>query len=186
MSTERKSILNALQLGIILEKSNSRDYFVTKPSTEDGWSGPILQYREYTLSREHLHSRICATIPGGAKIRPVMEVLVEQILGTRGLEGAVPSKRDHMTTSWVLTSRSKNRLVNEVRAPVSHSVSSAELLSERASSKETEPCEITDTRSRKLETNPTRVAKPAANPGTPSQRPIFFTKGTIPALETKW
>ena len=33
---------------------------------------------------------------------------------------------------------------------------------------------------------PLASAKPAANPGTPTQRPMFFTKGTIPALERKW
>ena len=72
----------------------------------------------------------------GQKLDQSFEVQVERILGTHGLEGAVPSKRDLLTTSWVLTSRSKNRLVNEVRVPnVSHNVSSTELFSELASSK---------------------------------------------------
>ena len=163
------------------------DYFITKPSTEDVWSGFTPQCRDYTRPRGHLHTRIFAAILGGTKNGPSFEVQVEQILGTHGLEGAVPSKRDFLTTFWVLTSRSKNRLVNEVRVPnVSHNVSSTELFSEQASSKETEPCEVTDTRSRKLETNPTRVGKPAANPGTLTERPVCFTKGTIPALERKW
>ena len=54
-----------------------------------------------------------------------------------------------------------------MRSPnVSHNVSSAELLSEQASSKRTGLGEGSDTRSRKLETNPTHVGKLAANPVT--------------------
>ena len=53
----------------------------------------------------------------GTKIGPSFEVQVVMILGTHGLEGAVPSKRDHLTPSWVLTSKGKNRVVDEVRTP---------------------------------------------------------------------
>ena len=89
-------------------------------------------------------------------------------------EIAVPSKRVHLTTSWVLISRGKNDFVNEVRAPnVRHNVPNADLLSEEASSKDTESCDVTDTQSRVLE----------ANPVTLSARPLCFTKGTIPAFE---
>ena len=65
-------------------------------------------------------------------------------------------------------------------------VTSAELLSEQAISKETEPCVVTETRSRELEANPTHVRRLTANPVTLTARPVCFTKGTIPALERKW
>ena len=135
-------------------------HFRTDPSEEDGWRG-------ITLSRENPHARIFAAIPGGTKIGPVIEVHVVQVMGTHGLESAVPSKRDHLTTSRVPISRGKNRFVNEVRAPnVSHIVPRAELLSEQASSKDTESCDVTDSRSRVLEANL-----------------VNLTAGTIPACE---
>ena len=86
----------------------------------------------------------------------------------------------------MLISRGRNRFVDEVRAPnVSHNVSSAEFLSEQASSKKTDLREGPDTRPRVLETKPTRVGKPEANPITLTERPVYFTKRTIPALERK-
>ena len=103
-------------------------------------------------------------------------------MGTHGLEIAVPSKRDHLTTSSVLISRGKNRLVDEVHLNVSYIVASTELLSERSCSKETEPCDVTDTRSRELEGNPTRARRLASSPVTLTARPVCFTKGTISAL----
>ena len=85
----------------------------------------------------------------GLKLDQSLKVNVVLTMGTHGLEIAVPSKRDHLTTSWVLISRGKNRLVDEVTTPnVSYIVPSTELLSERSCSKETEPCDVTDTRSR--------------------------------------
>ena len=106
--------------------------------------------RIHTFSREP-HARNFAAIPGGTKIGSVIEGHVVLIMGTHGLEIAVPSKRDHLTTSSVLISRGKNRFVVEVRTPnVSYIVPSAELLSERSCSKDTEPCDFTDTRSREL------------------------------------
>ena len=76
--------------------------------------------------------------------------------------------------------------MDEVRAPnVSHNVSSAEFLSEQASSKKTDLREGPDTRPRVPETKPTRVGKPEANPITLTERPVYFTKRTIPALERK-
>ena len=101
-------------------------------------------------------------------------------MGTHGLEIAVPSKRDHLTTSSVLISRGKNRFMVEVRTPnVSYIVPSAQLLSERSCSNDTEPCDITDTRTRELEGNPTRVILLASNLVTLTARPVCFTKGGI-------
>ena len=100
---------------------------------------------------------------------------------------AIPPRRDHLTRSWVLISRGKNRFVDLLRTPnVSHHVPSSELLSERAMSKETEPCVVTETRSKELEAIPSRVRRLAANPVTPTARPVYFTTGTIPALERMW
>ena len=74
-----------------------------------------------------------------------------------------------------------------MRSPnVSRNVSSAELLSEQASSKQTGLGKGSDTRSRKLETDPTHVGKLAANPVTLTERPVCFPKRTISALERKW
>ena len=70
-------------------------------------------------------------------------------MGTHGLEIAVPPKQNLLTTSWVLIARGKNHFLDEVRTPnVSYIVPSAESLSERTCSNDTEPCDITDTRSR--------------------------------------
>ena len=85
----------------------------------------------------------------GLKLDQSLKVNVVLIMGTHGLEIAIPSKRDHLTTSSVLISRGKNRLVDEVHLNVSYIVASTELLSERSCSKETEPCDVTDTRSRR-------------------------------------
>ena len=107
--------------------------------------------RIHTFSKEP-HARIFAAIPGGIKIGPVIEGHVVLIMGTHGLEIAVPPKRDLLTTSWVLISRGMNRFLDEVRTPnVSYIVPSAELLSERTCSNDSEPCDITDSRSRELE-----------------------------------
>ena len=142
--------------------------------------------RIHTLERT-LHARILAAIPGVTKIGPVIKGHVVLTMGTHGLGIAVPSKRDLLTTSLVLISREKNRFLDEVRTQnVSYIVPSAELLSERSCSKDTEPCDITDTRSRELEGNPSRVRRLASNPVTLTARPVCFTKGTIFALERKW
>ena len=134
-----------------------------------------------------LHARIFAAIPGVTKIGPVIEGHVVLLMGTHGLGIAVPSRRDLLTTSWVLISRGKNRILDEVRTPnVSFIVPSAELLLERTCSNDTEPCDITDTRSRELDGNPTRVRRHSSNLVTLTARPVCFTRETIPALEGKW
>ena len=69
----------------------------------------ILNVENTHFLERTLHARILAAIPGGTEIGPVIEGHVVLIMGTRGLEIAVPPKRDHVTTSSVLISRGKNR-----------------------------------------------------------------------------
>ena len=101
--------------------------------------------RKHTFMREPT-AFFFAAIPGRTNIGPVIEVHVVQIMETHGLEIAVPSKREHVTMSWVLISRGKNRSVDELRTPnVSQNVTSAELLSDQENSTETDLCVVKGT-----------------------------------------
>ena len=90
MSTTRKSIHHAFRMAVFWTRVEAGDYFITKPNFQIGWGGLTPQCREYILSGGHPHSRIFAAIPGGTINGPVIKVHVVQILGTHGLEVAVP------------------------------------------------------------------------------------------------
>ena len=141
--------------------------------------------RIHTLSREPPRQNFCRN-SRRTKIGPVIEGHVVLTMGTHGLEIEVPSKRDHVTTFWVLIARGKNRFGRGAYSECELLCHHAESLSERSCSKDTEPCDVTDTRSWELEGNPSRVRRLASNPVTLTAGPVCFTKGTIPALERKW
>ena len=114
------------------------------------WRSPSSMWRKHAFSKE-LPCQDCC-INSKNKNWMSIQVLVVQVMRSHGLEIAIPSRRDHSTTSWVLISRGKDRFVDELHAPnVSRNVPSSESLSEQATSKENEPCVVTEIRSRELE-----------------------------------
>ena len=101
------------------KKIKTYDYFITKPSLQDGHGGVDTQCKEYTFSRSDHRSRIHCRIPEGTKIVPVIDIKVVQSIGVHGIEIAVPSMRDHSRTSWILITRGKIDSSTKWKIPVS-------------------------------------------------------------------
>ena len=105
------------------KKIKTYDYFITKPSLQDGHGCVDTQCKEKTFSRSDHRSRIRCRIPGGTKIGPVIDIKVVQIIGVHGIEIAVPSMRDHSRTSWILITRGKSILRRSGRSQCQSSCS---------------------------------------------------------------
>ena len=60
------------------KKVKAQDYFITKPSLQDGHGGVDTQCKEHTFSRNDHRSRIHCRIPGGTKIGQVIDITVVQ------------------------------------------------------------------------------------------------------------
>ena len=100
----------------------------TRLDEDDGFGRIIPFCREYTLYRENSRSRVFAAVLGGTIIGPVIEVQIVKILDQYGLDNAIPSPNDSTRTSYVVISRGKRPLVNEIQIPNAELRSSAELL----------------------------------------------------------
>ena len=72
------------------------------PDLDDGFGDIIPACREYVVLRLHLNSRLCAVIPGGTVIGPVLEVHIVLLHGKHGLESKIPLPNDPNRTSWVV------------------------------------------------------------------------------------
>ena len=110
-------------------------------------------------------------------------------MGVHGFEVSVPSIKDHLTTSWVLISRGKNRFADEMEDPnISSDVSSVSLLKEQAESKSANASEENEKCSWKREcvTNPLSSSRLETNPVNLTEKPMCFTKRTIVAQKRKW
>ena len=95
--------------------------------------------REYSFSRVNPRSRVFAAIPEGTNGGPVIEVQIVKI-DTYGLDIAIPSPNGSTRTSYVVISRGKSQVVDELRIPIAGLRSSAELLSELQEAEESEFC----------------------------------------------
>ena len=114
--------------------------YKTIPDEDDGFGQIIPPCREYRLSRVNPRSRVCAAIPGGTFVGPVIEVQIVKILDQYGLEIASPSHNNTQRTSHVMISRGKSRFVDEIHIPTAKLRYSAELLSELQKAEGREPC----------------------------------------------
>ena len=149
-----KSLPNESQFSMLCVSASSwkrQEIFLKQDQArKTGSKSPSSMSREHTFSKEPPCQNFCRNSKN--QNLTSVQVHVVQVMGTHGLEIAIPSGRDHSTTSWVLVSRGKDRFVDELRTPnVSRNVPSSESLSEQATSKENEPCVVTETRSRELE-----------------------------------
>ena len=51
------------------------DFFIAKPSVEDGWEASLLNAENTHFLERTLHARIGAAIPGGTQIEPVIKLI---------------------------------------------------------------------------------------------------------------
>ena len=171
------------------KKIKTYDYFITKPSLQDGHGGVDTQCKEYTFSRSDHRSRIHCRIPGGTKIGPVIDIKVVQIIGVHGIEIAVPSMRDDSRTSWVLITRGKNRFFDELEDPsVSPHVPSSNLLKQEAESKEANTAEkdYKSSWQQSSDQNPSSSSRIGPNPVQLEANPMCFTKRTMDTQKRMW
>ena len=90
---------------IEIENSN-----VTTLLEDDGWRRRTSMCKEYTAPRSQKDSRPFASTDANQKIDPILNI------GVPGIEVQVPSLSDLCRPIWILTSRGKERFVNEIHS----------------------------------------------------------------------
>ena len=71
-------------------------------------------WKEYTAPRNQKDSRPFALIDANQKIDPISNIEIALIVNVPGIEMQVPSLSDLWRSMWILTSRGKERFVNEI------------------------------------------------------------------------
>ena len=89
-------------------------YFVTTLLEDNGWGRRTSMCKEYTAPRNQRDSRPFASIDANQKIDPILNIEIALIVDVPGIEVRVPSLSDLWRSMWILTSRGKERFVNEI------------------------------------------------------------------------
>ena len=94
-----------------IEKGN---HYVTTTLEDDGWGKRISMCKEYTAPRNREDSRPHASTDAEQEIRPVLNIGIATVIDVPGIEVQVSSLSSPGYSVWILMSRGRERLMNEI------------------------------------------------------------------------